>query len=254
MRPVEHTDCSRASRHDVPAAHTLCLVDPGTLTRRRRIPDRPARAATQRRCRALPGVRALARVGALGARAGCCQGATCHHRQRRAERRGGRRRCRPPSPRCCAAPGCRSPALGSMCARSTSMRRDDLVAVNADQSFLLASTTKLVTSLAALDLLGAEHRWRTGAFATGPVAEGRLSGDLVISGGTVGLTGHELRRWFAQMRGAGRARGQRQHRARPRRAAARARPGAGADDGDRARCPTRPSMRAPSTSASCWCR
>ena len=58
---------------------------------------------------------------------------------------------------------------------------DDLFALNAEQDFLLASTTKLVTSLAALDLLGADHRWRTGAFATGPVVDGRLAGDLVIS-------------------------------------------------------------------------
>ena len=80
---------------------------------------------------------------------------------------------------------------------------DDLYALNAEQDFLLASTTKLVTSLAALDLLGPDHRWRTGAFATGPVANGRLTGDLVISGGAVGLTSAELLRWFRQMRAQG---------------------------------------------------
>jgi len=78
-----------------------------------------------------------------------------------------------------------------------------LVALNAGQSFLLASTTKLVTSLAALDLLGAGHRWSTTAYATGPLADGRLAGDLVIVGGPVGLTGNELRRWFRQMHGEG---------------------------------------------------
>ncbi|MEO7707559.1 MAG: D-alanyl-D-alanine carboxypeptidase, partial [Caldimonas sp.] len=80
---------------------------------------------------------------------------------------------------------------------------DDLYALNAEQDFLLASTTKLVTSLAALDLLGPDHRWRTGAFATGPVANGRLTGDLVISGGAVGLTSAEMLRWFRQMRAQG---------------------------------------------------
>jgi len=80
---------------------------------------------------------------------------------------------------------------------------DALFALNAEQDFLLASTTKLVTSLAALDLLGPDHRWRTGAAATGPVANGRLSGDLVISGGAVGLTAAELLRWFKQMRAQG---------------------------------------------------
>lgn len=78
-----------------------------------------------------------------------------------------------------------------------------LLAFHADQPFLLASTTKVVTSLAALELLGPQHRWRTTAYATGPVSAGRLAGDLVIVGGPVGLTGNELRRWFAQMRAEG---------------------------------------------------
>ena len=47
------------------------------------------------------------------------------------------------------------------------------------------------------------HRWRTSAYATGPVVGGRLAGDLVIVGGPVGLTGNELRRWFRQMRAEG---------------------------------------------------
>ncbi len=78
-----------------------------------------------------------------------------------------------------------------------------LLSLQAEQPFLLASTTKLVTSLAALDLLGPQHRWRTVAYATGPVVDGRLRGDLVLAGGPVGLTGNELRRWFVQMHGQG---------------------------------------------------
>jgi D-alanyl-D-alanine carboxypeptidase/D-alanyl-D-alanine-endopeptidase (penicillin-binding protein 4) len=78
-----------------------------------------------------------------------------------------------------------------------------LLALNAERPFLLASTTKLVTSLAALDLLGPEHRWHTSARSSGRLAGGRLGGDLVIRGGAVGLTGNELRRWFAQMRDEG---------------------------------------------------
>jgi serine-type D-Ala-D-Ala carboxypeptidase/endopeptidase (penicillin-binding protein 4) len=78
-----------------------------------------------------------------------------------------------------------------------------LLAFHAEQPFLLASTTKVVTSLAALDLLGPRHRWRTSAYSTGPMIGGRLAGDLVIVGGPVGLTGNELRRWFAQMRAEG---------------------------------------------------
>ena len=75
--------------------------------------------------------------------------------------------------------------------------------LNAEEPFLMASTTKVVTSLAALDLLGAEFQWRTRAFATGPLRRGRLAGDLVIVGGNAGLTPNELSRWFKQMRSEG---------------------------------------------------
>ncbi len=78
-----------------------------------------------------------------------------------------------------------------------------LVALNADKPYLLASTTKLVTTMAALDLLGPEHHWITIAQTTGPVAAGRLAGDLVLTGGPVGLTLSELSRWFARMRAQG---------------------------------------------------
>jgi len=75
-----------------------------------------------------------------------------------------------------------------------------LAALNAEQPFVMASTTKLVTSLAALNLLGPDYRWRTRAFATGPLEGGRLAGDLVIVGGSAGITPGELSRWFKQMR------------------------------------------------------
>lgn len=77
------------------------------------------------------------------------------------------------------------------------------LALNADRAFPLASTAKLVTSLAALDLLGPEQRWRTEAYASGPVMDGRLTGNLVIDGGAMGLTVPELQRWFTQMRAEG---------------------------------------------------
>ena len=77
------------------------------------------------------------------------------------------------------------------------------LSLNAEEPFLMASTTKLVTSLAALDLLGREHAWRTTAHASVAPGQGRLAGDLVIVGGDVGLTAAGLRRWFAQMRAEG---------------------------------------------------
>ncbi|HEX6708624.1 MAG TPA: D-alanyl-D-alanine carboxypeptidase [Albitalea sp.] len=78
-----------------------------------------------------------------------------------------------------------------------------LAALNPEQPFLMASTAKLVTSFAALDLLGADHQWRTHAYATGPVVDGHLAGDLVIVGGETGVTRSELARWFRQMRSEG---------------------------------------------------
>lgn len=77
------------------------------------------------------------------------------------------------------------------------------MSLNGEEPFLLASTTKVVTSLAALNLLGPSHQWRTQAYSTAPPGSGRMAGDLVIVGGSAGLTPAELRRWFKQMRGEG---------------------------------------------------
>lgn len=77
------------------------------------------------------------------------------------------------------------------------------MSLNDEQAFLMASTTKVVTSLAALNLLGPTYRWRTEAFTTAPVGNGRVAGDLVIVGGSSGLTPATLRRWFGQMRNEG---------------------------------------------------
>lgn len=46
-----------------------------------------------------------------------------------------------------------------------------------------ASVLKAVTALYALDALGADHRFPTTVQATGPITDGILEGDLVLSGG-----------------------------------------------------------------------
>lgn len=46
-----------------------------------------------------------------------------------------------------------------------------------------ASVIKLLTSYAALDLLGPAYRWHTEVWVTGPVRDGRLEGDLLLRGG-----------------------------------------------------------------------
>lgn len=78
-----------------------------------------------------------------------------------------------------------------------------IASMNAEQPFLLASTTKVVTSLAALDLLGPAHPWPLSAFTTAPVQGGQLKGDLVIAGRRHAISADELRRWFVQMHAEG---------------------------------------------------
>ena len=48
-----------------------------------------------------------------------------------------------------------------------------LAAFNEETPYMMASTTKVVTSLAALDLLGPYYRWRTSAYAMGPIVRQR---------------------------------------------------------------------------------
>jgi len=74
----------------------------------------------------------------------------------------------------------------------------------AGRPFVLASTSKLITSMAALDLLGPTYRWRTRAYLSGPLTNGRLLGDLVIrGGGDASLTSQDLLAWFQQLRAHG---------------------------------------------------
>ena len=57
-----------------------------------------------------------------------------------------------------------------------------LLAHNAGMPMNPASTMKLVTSYAALEILGPTFTWRTEAYANGRVAGEVLEGDLVIRG------------------------------------------------------------------------
>ena len=55
--------------------------------------------------------------------------------------------------------------------------------VNADVSVNPASTMKLVTTYAALELLGPNHQWKTEFYADGPIDNGVLNGNLYLKGG-----------------------------------------------------------------------
>lgn len=56
------------------------------------------------------------------------------------------------------------------------------LAVNADRAMNPASTMKLVTTFAALELLGPAYTWKTSAWSTALIENGVLAGDLVIRG------------------------------------------------------------------------
>lgn len=57
-----------------------------------------------------------------------------------------------------------------------------LLSVNPAAPMNPASVMKLVTTYAALELLGPAYRWKTEAYATGPIRDGILEGDLVLRG------------------------------------------------------------------------
>ena len=61
--------------------------------------------------------------------------------------------------------------------------------INADQPVNPASTMKLVTTYAALELLGPTYQWNSDLLVDGPVVDGTLQGDLIFrSGGDPKLT------------------------------------------------------------------
>ena len=58
-----------------------------------------------------------------------------------------------------------------------------LFAYDANRARSPASVMKLVTTFAALEILGPGYRWRTSAYLGGPLADGELHGDLILEGG-----------------------------------------------------------------------
>jgi len=79
-----------------------------------------------------------------------------------------------------------------------------LLAHNAGRPMNPASTMKLLTSYAALSVLGPDHRWRTGAYLRGRLDEGVLQGDLVLKGaGDPKFVIEDLTEFVGRMRRAG---------------------------------------------------
>lgn len=59
---------------------------------------------------------------------------------------------------------------------------EPLLVFNADRPFSPASTIKLLTTFAALDVLGPAYTWTTDAYLDGPLRDGRLEGNLILKG------------------------------------------------------------------------
>jgi serine-type D-Ala-D-Ala carboxypeptidase/endopeptidase (penicillin-binding protein 4) len=68
-----------------------------------------------------------------------------------------------------------------------------VIAHEAQQLQVLASTAKIPTTIAALHNLGHTFRWRTNVFLRGKLTDGVLDGDvLIVGGGDPGLDGQDL--------------------------------------------------------------
>ena len=79
-----------------------------------------------------------------------------------------------------------------------------LLAHDSGQAFNPASTMKILTTFAALSVLGPEHRWRTAAHLRGELRDGVLHGDLILrGGGDPKLVIEDLTAFVDQMRQAG---------------------------------------------------
>jgi D-alanyl-D-alanine carboxypeptidase/D-alanyl-D-alanine-endopeptidase (penicillin-binding protein 4) len=91
---------------------------------------------------------------------------------------------------------------------------EEVYALNSEKLMIPASTMKLVTSAAALQVLGPDYRFQTKIGYTGEIVDGTLHGDMVIIGGGDPALGSEyfmnhyfqpnfLQTWAMQVKAAG---------------------------------------------------
>lgn len=79
-----------------------------------------------------------------------------------------------------------------------------LIQVNAKQAMNPASTMKLLTTYAALELLGPAYTWRTEAYVDGRLENGVLNGNLTIKGyGNPKINSEHLWLWLHELRNRG---------------------------------------------------
>jgi D-alanyl-D-alanine carboxypeptidase/D-alanyl-D-alanine-endopeptidase (penicillin-binding protein 4) len=78
--------------------------------------------------------------------------------------------------------GVRAPGVGVYIAEPGAGLARPVVQVAADQGFVPASVMKLVTTIAALELLGPQYRWTTPVLVTGRIDKGVIEGSLIVRG------------------------------------------------------------------------
>ncbi|HLW12519.1 MAG TPA: D-alanyl-D-alanine carboxypeptidase/D-alanyl-D-alanine-endopeptidase [Casimicrobiaceae bacterium] len=79
-----------------------------------------------------------------------------------------------------------------------------LFAYDANRPRSAASVMKLVTTFAALEMLGADYRWKTEAYLGGALVDGELHGDLLLKGyGDPKITVEQWQSFIAQLRAKG---------------------------------------------------
>ena len=82
--------------------------------------------------------------------------------------------------------------------------RRPLLSLNARQAMNPASTMKLLTTYAALDMLGPAYTWKTEAYLDGELKDGVLHGDLVLKGyGDPKFTLEQFWLWLRELRARG---------------------------------------------------
>ena len=82
--------------------------------------------------------------------------------------------------------------------------RKPLISINSAQPMNPASTMKLLTTYAGLELLGPAHTWKTEAWLDGKLEGGMLQGDLILKGyGDPKFTIEQFWLWLRELRGRG---------------------------------------------------
>jgi serine-type D-Ala-D-Ala carboxypeptidase/endopeptidase (penicillin-binding protein 4) len=83
-------------------------------------------------------------------------------------------------------------------------KRKPLLSINARQAMNPASTMKLLTTYAALDMLGPAYTWKTEAYLDGELKDGVLDGNLVLKGyGDPKFTIEQFWLWLNELRARG---------------------------------------------------